>query len=183
MKTIFPALAATILFFTACHKTYNGDSFPEASTEGKNTFGCYVDGQPFIAGSTLYGMVHPVNLSYYTQANAYTQAGFLSILGIDARYALDYAGNIVINKLHIMSTGTYNLIDMGNCANNYSCDGIFYRDAKNSRTFFAQSGTLEITRLDTVNKIIAGRFNFTAMDTLGNKKIISDGRFDAKYLQ
>jgi hypothetical protein len=106
----------------------------------------------------------------------------LSIGGIDARYSLDIAGDIVINKLQVFGVGEYYLMHVANCGSNYGCDGIGYHNAKTSKTYFAESGKLTIIKLDIINKIVSGRFNFLAKDTAGNRIQITNGRFDAKYL-
>lgn len=42
------------------------------------------------------------------------------------------------------------------------------------------TGKVDITNLDTTNKIVSGTFDFTGVDKAGNTKRISDGRFDVK---
>jgi hypothetical protein len=184
MKKILLVLTLLMTISLSCRKNSDDASniFPIETQEGRNTFGCYVNGSAFIAGTTLFGLVSPVNVSYYQDSAQYYQAGFLSINGIDARYSLDVAGDIVINKLKVFGVGEYNLQHAGgNCASTYSCDDIGYRNATTGRIYYAESGKLIVTKLDTVSKIVSGKFNFIAKDTLGNRIEVTDGRFDARY--
>ncbi len=155
--------------------------FPEETQEGKNTFGCYVNDKPFIASTTLLGLVKPLSVNYFRDSTPNYPAGFLSVSGIDARYSSDHAGDVVINTLRVFSTGEYNLVHTINCNGIYPCDGIVYRNASANKNYFATSGKLSITRLDTLNKIVSGRFYFTAKDAAGISVTITDGRFDAEY--
>ena len=186
IKMIFLYIFTTLSVLTiSCRKTKNNaDTFQDETQQGKNTLGCYIDGKPFISGTTLFGLVSPVNVNYYKDSVPFLyRAGFLAVGGIDARYSLDLAGDIVINKLNIFAVGEYPLVSQGGvCSQNYSCDDIGYYNAKTGKTYFAQSGKLTLTKLDTLNKIVSGRFYFTAKDTLGNKIEVTNGRFDAKYL-
>lgn len=183
MKIKILSFTLLTLIFFSCRKNSNEDSFPSETMVGKNTFGCYIDGHPFIAATTLFGQVRPVNVNYFPgpSYNMY-KAGFLSVSGIDARSSLSVAGIVSINKLDIFGVGEYSLIDRGDsCGANYTCDDIGYHNDKTGQSFAVISGKLTITKLDTLNKIASGRFYFTAMDKLGNKVEITDGRFDAKY--
>ncbi len=171
------------LFFLSCRKNHNNDiQFPSETQNGLNSFGCYIDGTAFIPSTTLFGNVHPINVYYTPDSTQYYKAGFLSIQGIDARYSLDFAGDILIQKLNVFSTGEYPLTQVFNCGQPYDCDAGGYYNAKQSRTYFIENGKLTITKLDTINKIISGRFYFSAKDTLGNRKEVSNGIFDTKYV-
>lgn len=178
-----------LLFFltsilSSCKKNNTSDAevtLPDATQEGKNTVGCFIDGVPFITSSFLSPLVIPVTASYFQYPTSYYKAQFLSLGAIDARFNLDIAGDIVINKLDVSGPGEYNLIDKGICRNDYSCDGIGYHNAKTNITYFAESGKLFITKLDTVNRIVSGLFNFTGRDSTGDKVEVTEGRFDAKY--
>lgn len=184
MQRVLLAFTLLTAISMSCRKNSdnNADSFPAETQEGKNTLGCYINDTAFISGTILFGQVRPVNVSYYRDSTTYYKAGFLSIGGIDARYFLDIAGDIVINKLQVFGPGEYNLQHVANCGSNYGCDDIGYHNAKTNKTYFAESGKLIITKLDTINNIVSGRFNFVAKDTTGNRIQITNGRFDAKYL-
>jgi hypothetical protein len=182
MKRILIYLSFLLLFISCRKNNSDGIKFPLETQNGLNTFGCYIDGNAFIPSTTLFGNVRPINVYYTPGPTQYYKAGFLSVQGIDARYSLDFAGDILIQKLPVSGIGEYPLTHVFNCANAYDCDGGGYYNAKEGKTYFIESGKLTITRLDTLNKILSGKFYFTAKDTLGNKKEVKGGVFDTKYI-
>jgi hypothetical protein len=91
------------------------------------------------------------------------------------------SGNLVINKMNVFGTGEYSLISQAGTGNNFHLDDIGYYHEQSRKTYLAISGKLTVTKLDTVNHIVSGRFYFTAKDSLGSKVEVTDGRFDAKY--
>ena len=183
-KSTVLILSSVLISTVSCLKQQNqADAFPAETQEGKNTIGCYIDGTPFIAATTLFGAVLPVSVTFYKDTIQYPhKAGFLSIGGTDARYTLDVAGHLSLNKVNVFAMGNYPLTNQNLiCIERRECDGIAYYNSKTGRTYFAESGKFTLTRLDTINKIVSGRFYFTAKDSLGNRIQITDGRFDAKY--
>ncbi len=181
MKATYLLMISLATVSVSCTKD-NHNEFPAATQEGKNTFGAYIDGKPFIAGSTLFGTIYPVNALYCSDATILYNKGFFSIGGIDARYSVvGIAGNIGINKLNVFGTGEYPLVDRAGYSTNFNLDGIFYYNEKSGKTYLAESGNLTITKLDTINRIVSGRFHFAAKDSLGTKVQITGGIFDAKY--
>jgi hypothetical protein len=184
MKRILIGLSLLFLFIS-CRKNHNNNDsvkFPAETQSGLNTFGCYIDGNAFIPSTTLFGNVHPISVYYTPDSTEYYKAGFLSIQGVDARYSLDFAGRVWIQKLQVFGTGDYSLRHVFNCVRPYDCDGGVYDNAKENKTYFIESGKLTITKLDTLNKIVSGRFDFTSKDTLGNIKEVKGGVFDTKYV-
>lgn len=75
-----------------------------------------------------------------------------------------------------LSTKTYNLSDV-NFLGSYTSTTLnnFITDSQNT-------GTITITKFDKINKIVSGTFNFKAKNQNGEIVIISDGRFDKKFL-
>ena len=181
MNKVLYLVAFIMIFSMSCRKSNNNsDLFPTETQEGKNTIGCYIEGNSFIGGTTLFGLVSQLNVTYFKDSTAYSGAGQLSINGIDARYYLDNAGDIVINKFRVFGTGEYSLTHVRNCGTINSCDDIGYRNAKTGKTYFAESGKLTISKLDTLNKIVSGTFSFIAKDSAGLIIKVTNGRFDAK---
>lgn len=171
-----------LLTLFSCKKDYKQvTTFPEVTQEGKNTFGCYISTDKFIAGTTLFGLVIPLSVQYYTDSTNIYKSGSLFIEGIDARSTLSYSGMIAIQKMGVFSTGVYPLTYVANCNKQYACDASFYYNDKLGKNFFADTGELVITKLDTLNKIVSGTFHFSAKDSSGVTKEITNGRFDAVY--
>ena len=182
LKSIF--FIALVLFTISCRKNAR-NSFPGETQQGKNTIGCFIDGIPFYSATTVFGFVSPINVNYYKDSfPTLYSAGYLAVQGIDARYDLDIAGSIVINKKNIFAIGQYPLVSQSVtiCNQNRSCNYIGYYNSKTQKSYSAESGNLTLTKLDTVNKIVSGHFYFTAKDSLGNRIQVTNGRFDAKYL-
>lgn len=182
MRSRFIYIAVAVVL-SSCWKYDKPElAFPAETRDGLNTCGCYINGVAFIPSTTLFGNVRPINAYYNHDSTTYYKAGFLSINVIDARYELDVAGSILMQKLGVFGEGEYTLNHVLNCPQPYDCDGGGYQHASVNRFYYIQTGKLTITRLDTINRIISGRFNFIAKDTLGHTKEISNGFFDAKYV-
>lgn len=182
--TILTFIVFIALTISCSKNNEKESSFPAETQQGKNTLGCYVDGNPFYSATNLFGLVNPINVYYYKDSFPLLySAGYLSVQGIDARYDLAIAGNIVIHKKNIFAVGEYPLVSqsVAFCNQNRSCDYTGYYNSKSGKSYSAESGKLILTKLDTVNKIVSGRFYFTAKDSLGNKIQVTNGRFDAKY--
>jgi hypothetical protein len=179
---IFLVLFCVATALLGCKKSSTPEIvFPAETREGLNTFGAYIDGVPFIAATTLFGNVKPVNGIYEPGPNGFFPSGFLNIQGIDARYNQVQAGSITLQKQGVFGTGNYALSNDRNCIDYNLCDLGGYDQASLSRVYFVESGTLTITKLDTLQKIIAGRFSFVARDTLGNRHQVTGGVFDIRY--
>ena len=151
MKKVLIGLSFLTLFFS-CRKNNNGIQFPAETQSGLNTFGCYLDGEPFIPSTTLFGNVHPVSAYYTPDSTQYYKAGFLSIQGIDARSSLDIAGDIFLQKLAVFGIREYSLSHVFNCGQPFDCDGDSYSNAKEGKNYFIENGQVTITKLDTLNK-------------------------------
>jgi hypothetical protein len=181
MKRVFIYLSLMALFISCRNNDDIILQFPSETQNGLNTFGCYIDNKAFIPSTTLFGNVRPISVYYTSEYTLYYKAGFLSIQGIDARYSLDFAGSILLQKIPVFGTGEYSLTHVFNSVNPYDYDGGGYYNAKEGKTYFIESGKMTITKLDTLNKIVSGRFYFTSKDTLGNRKEVTKGVFDTKY--
>lgn len=172
-----------------CIKERFADKLPEPTQDGRNTFGCYVNGILFITGETLFGNVNPTSCVYYSQAINNIPAGnvpggTLIIQGIGI--TSEISGNIIIQKTGVFSPGTYSLVS-DICQYPNRCDAAVYYSTRelsyNSSQgihYVSKDGQLVITKLDTINKIVSGMFKFIAADSTGKTRIISDGRFDMK---
>lgn len=157
-----------------------GDNLPAKTKEGKNTFGCLINKKLFLPETTLFGNVSPLNCYYYPSATDRFRAGSLFIQGIDARYSLPIAGDVAIQKMDVFKTGKYPLQSQS-CSTNYQCDQTFYYNSDEYTTYSAHSGELNLTRLDTINKIVSGTFEFNATNPEGKTVRVTAGRFDVKY--
>jgi hypothetical protein len=94
---------------------------------------------------------------------------------------LDHAGNLTIQKLKVFGIGEYSLGHAFDCADLYGCDPGGYYNAKEGKTYFIENGSLTITKLDIISKIISGRFRFISKNSSGNRRDVQGGVFDGKY--
>lgn len=141
------------------------EKLPPETQEGKNTFGCLVNGKAWVVVSS-------------TRASGVYQAGILSISGsILKPQVQDIAINIEEVSDPIEVGREYDLTSIPNNRATifYSLDCQY--EAENT-----VSGNLIITRLDRVNHIVAGVFSFVTSITGCDTLTITHGRFDIQYI-
>jgi hypothetical protein len=180
MKNQFTSLFYLLLTILAlssssCKKDY-GPELPPETQEGKNTFGCKVNGEIWL----------PIDNDNDWKSGSY-DARFSKIGGayIGAgkddgksdtaiRINLDsikepFIGTININSGKTNRTGNYFSFSNNNSGVEYYTDSL-------------HTGSITFTRFDTVAKIMSGRFEFKVKEAGGNGTvIITDGRFDLRY--
>lgn len=155
---------------------------PETQT-GANTFGCYVNGNLFVAqsgGTSIYASYIP-------------QTGYLEIFTFGSGLSGDY---IILRILHLKENAINTSFNVF-FGKQYAALNWFteYNNGITSYIDMNQNiGEVFITRLDTINKIVSGNFhckmgkseNFNNMDMntykLDSIANISQGRFDLIYI-
>ena len=146
------------------------DLLPPETQTGQRTFGCLVNGQAWTpAGSPLGGPLFTTQ--YFNQQLTVSAGRSITVSGV----RIDQGIEVNVDK--VQSVGSIMLIDsVRNFAN--------IVDLVTRCTYYTNSthqGTLEITRLDLVNRIVSGRFAFT-LETPGcGKLVVTDGRFDSRF--
>lgn len=195
MKKILLALILSFCF-ASCENSDDGtsSSLPELTTQGKNTFGCKIDGQIFIPKRKVIGSPYsnPILKATYVFNEYYFDGYYLSII----------ANNEVLEKLiNIRLVGGENALVEGNTYpisvnqdNNIygfyehwgetvdNGNGTGFTPVYSFYTDNTYYGELEIIKLDTENKILSGQFWFDCKEV--NRDTISkitEGRFDIKY--
>ena len=148
---------------------------PPITQGGLNTFGCLINGTAFKpGGGALLTNVFSV---YYDPT---FQGG---VLAITAKYYFDGSGTKIqivnLGADTINTVGTYNL-------QLHSRYGVFYVDSRTNCDFNTLydtpiSGTLTITRFDTITRIISGTFSFKVTKPTCGTIEGTDGRFDVTY--
>ena len=176
MKNLFAA-ALLIVLFTSCKKEVS-DLPPETQT-GANTFGAKVNGEVWIPQG--FGPFPANNL-------------------LEARRI---GGHVIINARNfskspretefefflkdVYSTGVYNLNTTSGYPTQNSSYGYYVKrnltPTNEFMTSATHTGTVTITRLDTINFVISGTFQFTAADIYGSDPpiTVSEGRFDIDF--
>jgi hypothetical protein len=170
-------LLILITTFTLCSCDKDNDKptnpvsqLPPATQTGENTFGCLINGEPFVVtntslqtaiyqdGGLLIGGQKNIN-------NNLTQVSmFISEANIGAIIA---ENNIYVLNSNSVPKGEY-YIENQNC---------FYFTSSN------YTGSLMITKIDNINFIISGKFEFKSIsENCADIINITNGRFDLQYI-
>jgi len=169
---IFPYLFALIL--SSCTSCDEPDStvLPAETQSGKNTFGCYVNNDLFVGGFANLMAPNPFNATY---SKKYNGLGIMVSGVVNNNFKT--SRNIFLEVFSIKADTTMK-IDTAFCYNIND----FYPYYVTRKT-----GEIYITKLDTINKIVSGRFRFTAKsadwyrNAVDNDSIVvTNGRFDLK---
>ncbi|MGJ8551189.1 hypothetical protein [Winogradskyella wichelsiae] len=167
------------LLFIACNNDDDNNSgqnpisqLPPATQTGANTFGCLLDGEPFLPG----GGTNPLDCVY----QLINGERFFNVQGNAQDENFNLIGlSLSTNAKEIQEESTYILIE--NNPNNafggyFFNSGFVYTDSTNS-------GELHITHLDLINQTVSGTFFFDVVDQNGHLHEIRDGRFDMQFTQ
>ncbi len=159
-----------IAFLTGCERdkdsTAKKDVLPPITQEGKNTFGCKVNGEVWVPQSGF--LINALISSY--QSNVFI---------LSAKRETDSIDDKLYYSAYLLQSGSYTFNDQYQIIN--------YRDyfGAGIQEFIIDSlhtGVMNISKLDTTEGIIAGTFYFDAIDTTTNEVVhVTDGRFDVKY--
>jgi hypothetical protein len=174
MKNLLPCLAALLLLAT-CTKP---DPLPPVTEVGAHTFGCYIDGRPFVPSPTK-GVL-----------NAYPpiEYGFKDLRG--GRYfnimatANGGQGFFFLVK-DATKVGQYKVnFDAQPFTNDFYTPGYiqYFAPGAGYVTTPTHVGWVNLTRCDTINWIISGTFELQAFNPITKQTVnITDGRFDLNY--
>lgn len=179
MKPLY--LYSALLLLTQCSKCKDDprpeDKLPPATQEGKNTFGCLVNGQPWTPlgnnGAPNFHCDYDPGLDGGTlQVSAYRfpQAGGSQSQGIN-----------LLGRGILPGPGTYPITLADNVAASYDDE---FRDPA-CRLYYGQNlsyrrGRLTVTRLDLQAGVVAGTFEYTLSKPGCDSVRITAGRFDYK---
>lgn len=172
MKNLLPCLSA-LLLLAACTKP---DPLPPATEVGAHTFGCYVDGQPFVPSQEI-GWVSPrikpitVGISHilggrYFQILATSKDGrgfffFVKDATKVGRYKVNH--DALPYTVDFYTPGYIQYVELG----------------AGYVTNPDHVGWFNLTRCDTIRGIFSGTFELRAYNPVTKRSIdITDGRFD-----
>ena len=168
-------LLLTLILLSACDKdkpTCQGiDCLPPATQTGAGTFGCLVNGEPYVDNSGRFNCFYQlVNGKYYFGIQAEQSLSNIVLIGLGSNDK-----NIQENTLIQLNMdqpqnfyGGINIANLGgSIKTNNSADGI-----------------INFLKLDFQNKIVSATFEFTVTDpNTGTVYEITQGRFDTKFTQ
>ncbi len=173
-----------LFFFNSCKKNAI-DALPPVTQNGANTFGCLVNGKPWVSTGK------PASL--FNRGTKAIEGGYIltSLLKDSARNNVSLMAergdgtsiDIYINNVYkpgiyplIFDTGTYpaNIVPF-----NY---GVFFDITHLYLTNSSHKGTVIITKADTITNAVAGTFEFNGFNNNTQQTIlVTNGRFDFLY--
>lgn len=197
---IVSILAIALSFSTSCSKDNDRKAakLPAVTTEGKNTFGCRINGEIFVPKSS--GGFNPtpslfVSYYYYQYPeNDYKEPGFYLFLrasndGTNRNLEI----NLTKSDVPLIEGQTYPIVLKGNgqvdaefLHYSYSphpdYGNVSIYNSFEYTTTNEYSGQLKIIKFDETKQILSGTFSFDAINTINGKSVsITEGRFDVKY--
>ena len=163
------------IFFCSCEKNSTPNPMPQLppiTMDGKNTFGCKVNGDIFLPYKPFGDLTTgPILNFYYTAAKE---------LYIAARAnQITYFESVKVYAI-CPDTGIFNIVIKPG-------DDVFYSNKSGEYHDYELSDSnsynlIRILKLDTLKYIIAGTFQFTGYDPIKKDSVyITEGRFDIKY--
>ncbi|HLV23648.1 MAG TPA: hypothetical protein VKY36_02565 [Moheibacter sp.] len=189
MKKIISILILSFLILS-CKNDDDGTNseLPEITTEGKNTFGCKIDGVTFLPVEDLYGWHDPTeNLIAHYGYDEYYYGGYaFNIRASNELLDKSISLKMSDSEIPLNEGSTYPLeLEIDDNFNavyhHWDSDSNLYYDYITNEEY---SGEMTILKLDEDNKIIAGTFWFDCVDiSTGKTSRITEGRFDLKYLE
>lgn len=175
MKTLFRMVlllpVAVLLLASSCKK----DDLPKPTQSGANKMFAKINGNKWENAACWSCIGGGSGISTTYRAN-----GLSGITGQSLEGKNSIAISVVFKS--ITQPGTYDLGAPG-MLNDRKNNAQIRIDDKIYSTTSVNKGRLTITRLDTVTKIMAGTFEFTAEDEKDSTSIVhvTDGWFDAKF--
>ena len=143
---------------------------PPPTQVGANTFGCLLDGQPFLPGvgtNPLDCEYQLVNGDYYFTLQANKKDIFDNFIAL----------GIGTQKLQIFQNQTYSIVEKLDG----KTFGLFYFNTIFNYTSQIEMGQLTISKLDLTNQIVSGTFWYDVKDSFGVIHQIREGRFDMRF--
>ena len=173
--TLLLGIAASLCLATQCPKEENPNELPPETQEGKNTFGCYVNGELYINEGKYLPALRDIGAIYNQETN---RLEVFSLAGIDGSIHLfiddPREGENILSIGYFTPAGTHR-----------ACWGFGCETC----------GHVLISKFDPANRVISGTFEFSGkcMDVYSSEKPlkyfgdsivhVTEGRFDIKLEQ
>lgn len=172
----FSALSVVFLLMVACHKEKLPTILPPATQEGKNTLGFKINGRVWTPGKKPAYQCGCPDVSAEYNSPEWNPYSFGITAGRSRGSKKASFG--IGSYLPIKDTGDYS-----DQIHAYYNDNGLYINGYYTEVDFDQPRSLIITKLDTIQHIISGTFEFTLFDPNdhSNTITITDGRFDFHY--
>lgn len=189
---LFLILFCSICFSpsSSCKKAKTGvELLPPITSSGQNTFGCLINGQPWVPYVPCWKEGGGV-IEFWTDIEPMTQGRDLPML-MRLHFGSIAAGTNSYFEIDAPNPSFYPGIS--GCYNYFDSLSIDYEDEFGGLDNLqgisnSMSNYFNITTLDTINGIIAGTFQFTLYhgprgSPFYDSVLVTDGRFDLKFGQ
>ena len=187
MKKLNPSVGLTacwlllILLFTSLHCKKSPPPpiiLPAVSQEGKNIFGCKVNGEiwiPYFQCTVFTGPCKELGIDVYSHDTlSFLPLNFILTVRNTAGSDTSFS-SFDMYTVGAGISGTGNIIDSVKLI--YTNRLTQYSNLSPNRT----TGVLNLTKLDSINHIMSGNFSFTLYNVNGDSVVVSDGRFDLTF--
>jgi hypothetical protein len=179
-------LIVSLLFFISitvsnCKKEKPSNTLPPITQTGANTFGCKINGTvwvPYFQCAAFTGPCSEMQTNFlHPNVNSFLPLTFQLLVRRSNK--VDNEGGFVIANFSVGQPSASTISQTGNVFDslNISCDYNNHTYVYYGFSGFAQhaGNNFIITKLDTVNKIMSGTFNFKLID-YPDSIIVTDGR-------
>jgi hypothetical protein len=148
---------------------------PPATQEGKNTFGCKVNGEIWIPYyQCSYGTSGCDELGFHVYSSD-------SVNKLPLQFTLVAERSISDNNYSAFFINTYSGANITQTGNIYNSLSIWCVIGNDYHTQSLYTGSMNLTKLDTVNNIMSGTFSFTQYNSPSDSVVVTDGRFDLTF--
>lgn len=152
-------------FYGACNE--DQDELPPITMEGRNTFGCFVNGELFLPKGPLGQSGLHAEISNYR----------------DTAGLIIYASNTAANKVLTMSILDSPMLQMGKPYDlrdsNFQVQYIDYDDSRNCTYESVEEGYITLSKFELTENIISGTFEIKLLSKNCNASVtLKQGRFD-----
>lgn len=187
MKQLSPLLTLlllVVLFSTSCKKKDVApiDQLPALTTEGKNTFGCLVNGEVFKPKGSMFA--GPKLECFYQFVDGEYHFGLSA--SMDEKESCELYVIYVFNDGSAIEEGkTYKLktrTESSSASGMYTAANSQCKDpAIVYETNELADGELKIIHFELEKQIVSGTFWFDAVNDKGEKVEVREGRFDMQF--
>jgi len=161
------------LFLNLKCKKENEPQLPPETTTGAMTFGCKIDGKVFVPKTSIDGPA--ITAQYIFLGTGPGGGWFLNLYGANRVDDPRTSVSIETDSL-LLQSNSYSLKKEKGSPVGSVLVSIMPYDMG-----LSDNGILEITKHDQTQRILSGRFSFTATNGNGVKVNITEGRFDIRY--
>ena len=170
----------------ACKKSVPSNNLPPITQTGANTFGCKINGQVWVPYWRCIDLSMGAVELEYNIYSVYSTGVFPFRFNLGAGKSGDpFQGIFHISPAFLRgfttSDGSY-IYGTGNVADSMEIH-FFNNSGDWTPKHFDSNNIFQITKLDTVNKIVSGIFSFSLYNSPTDSIAITDGRFDLQIRQ